>query len=252
MLPSWGKPGSCRKLLTLLPRRSSRAKYAPMKDHGDAMIRWPRRTKLEVLAVFLTAGLHLVLGRVPSLKGAFIAAALLGWASYIGLRVRRDPSLLEEWGFSRHGLARATLATSVAAAVGFIGMGAIAGAEGALRVHWHMLPLLLLYPLWGLVQQFLVQAIFVRPLCLGPRALVPPVVGTAIAAALFAAVHLPGFRLTIATGLLGLVFTPIYLRWRNLWPLGLFHGWLGVAAYFWLLQRDPWVELLAGLDRASP
>jgi uncharacterized protein len=223
-----------------------------MQDHGGTMIRWPRRTQLEVLAVFLTAALHLVVSRIPPLKGVFIVVALLGWASYIGLRVRRDPSLLDEWGFSRRGLARATLATSVVAAVGFIGLGAIARSEGALRVHWHMLPLLLLYPVWGVVQQFLVQAIFVRPLCLGPRPLVPPLIGTAIAAMLFAAVHLPGLRLTIATGLLGLVFTPIYLRWRNLWPLGLFHGWLGVAAYFWLLQRDPWVELLAGLDRTWP
>jgi uncharacterized protein len=215
------------------------------------MIRWPRRTILEVLAVFLTGALHPVFGRVLHLQGVFIAAALLGWAAYIGLSVRRDPSLLGEWGFSTRGLARATLATGVAAAVGLIGMGAIARAEGALRLHWHMFPLLLLYPLWGVVQQFLVQAIFVRPLCLGPRALVSPLIATAIAAMLFAAVHLPGLRLTIATGLLGLVFTPIYLRWRNLWPLGLFHGWLGIAAYFWLLQRDPWAELLAGLDRAS-
>jgi len=211
------------------------------------MTRWPRRTRLEVAAVFLTGVLHPVFGRVLHLQAVFIAAALIGWASYIALRVRRDPSLIHEWGFSSHGLARGTLATAVAAAVGFIGMGAIARAEGTLRVHWHMLPLLLLYPVWGLVQQFLVQAIFVRPLCLGPRPLVAPFVATVIAAVLFAAVHLPGLRLTVATGLLGLVFTPIYLRWRNLWPLGLFHGWLGVAAYFWLLQRDPWVELLSHL-----
>ena len=215
------------------------------------MTRWPRRTQLEVLAVFLTGVLHPVFGRVLHLQAVFIVAALAGWAAYIGLSVWRDASLLHEWGFSSRGLARATLATALAAAVGFLGMGAIARSEGALRVHWHMLPLLLLYPVWGLVQQFLVQAIFVRPLCLGPRALVPPLVGTGIAAVLFAAVHLPGPRLTMATGLLGLVFTPIYLRWRNLWPLGLFHGWLGVAAYFWLLQRDPWAELLAGLDRAA-
>ena len=27
------------------------------------------------------------------------------------------------------------------------------------------------------------------------------------------------------------------------WPLGLYHGWLGAFAYFWILERDPWQEL---------
>jgi hypothetical protein len=42
---------------------------------------------------------------------------------------------------------------------------------------------------------------------------------------------------------LGLAFTQIYLRWRNLWPLGIYHAWLGVFAYFWVLHRDPWLEV---------
>ena len=50
--------------------------------------------------------------------------------------------------------------------------------------------------------------------------------------------------LVLATALLGLVFTPIYLRWRNLWPLGLYHGWLGALCYFWVIGRDPLLEIL--------
>jgi hypothetical protein len=56
-------------------------------------------------------------------------------------------------------------------------------------------------------------------------------------------VHLPDFRLATATFVLGLALTPIYLKWRNLWPLGIYHGLLGVLFYFWVLERDPWIEV---------
>jgi hypothetical protein len=39
----------------------------------------------------------------------------------------------------------------------------------------------------------------------------------------------------------------IFLRWRNVWPLGICHGWLGVLFYFWVLGRDPWLEILGGV-----
>ena len=53
-------------------------------------------------------------------------------------------------------------------------------------------------------------------------------------------------KLVAATGLLGAVFALIYMRWRNLWPLGLYHGWLGVFYYYWILGRDPWAETFLG------
>ena len=54
----------------------------------------------------------------------------------------------------------------------------------------------------------------------------------------------PGDRFLMgATAALALLFTPIYLRQKHVIPLGLCHGWLGVLAYYWLLGRDPWVEL---------
>ncbi len=65
-----------------------------------------------------------------------------------------------------------------------------------------------------------------------------------LASVLFGAVHLPELRLVAATSLLGLVFTLIYLRWHNLWPLGVYHGWLGVFFCYWVLVRDPWRETL--------
>lgn len=106
-----------------------------------------------------------------------------------------------------------------------------------------MLPLLALYPIWGLIQQFLVQSLFARNLQREFAVFRSPLRIAPLAALVFSVVHWPDLRLCALTFVLGLVFTPIYLRWRNLWPLGMWHGWLGVFAYFWVLARDPWVEM---------
>jgi hypothetical protein len=79
------------------------------------------------------------------------------------------------------------------------------------------------------VQQLLVQGIFVRIVAAVSAGLWQKVVTTLAAALLFGAVHLPDMRLTAATCVLGAVFTMIFLRWRNLWPLGLWHGWLACS-----------------------
>jgi hypothetical protein len=152
--------------------------------------------------------------------------------------------MLQQMGFRREGLAPAFAATSVLSVVALVAMGLIAFAHHTLVFRWPMLLLLGLYPVWGLMQQMLVQGILVRTVAAMSAGPWPKVVATGLAALLFGAVHLPDMRLAAATCLLGAIFTLIYLRWRNLWPLGLYHGWLGVFFYYWVLRRDPWVELL--------
>ena len=122
-------------------------------------------------------------------------------------------------------------------------MAVIAWSRGSLLFHWHMLVLLLLYPIWGVIQQFLVQALVAGNLSKASGFSSSPWFVTVVCAVLFAVVHLPDLTLAIGTFFLGLAFTPIYLKWRNLWPLGLYHGWLGVFVYFWVLHRDPWLEV---------
>ncbi|MHC4341324.1 MAG: CPBP family glutamic-type intramembrane protease [Planctomycetota bacterium] len=199
---------------------------------------------LEVAAVVATGVLHLLVSNVLGLLGPFIATALLGWGTYAVVRVRRDRSILKEWGFRCGNLRPTFVATSLFAIVSLLVMAAIGHSRGTLTLHWHILLLLVAYPLWGLVQQFLVQALVARNLQ-GAR---PPFSSTwfivPFCALLFGLVHIPDPTLVLATLSLGLVFTPIYLRWRNLWPLGLFHGWLGALCYFWVIGRDPLLEIL--------
>jgi len=200
-----------------------------------------RRSTLELTAVVATGALHLVFEEALHLKAPFIVLALVGWGAYLGLSVRRDRGILGEWGVKLDGFARDFRVPGLVFLTGATALAATGAARGTLTLSWHMLPLLALYPVWGFAQQFMVQAMVARNL---RRVIDSPWLVTLAAASLFGVVHWPDPFLMPATFTLALLFTPIYLRQKSILPLGLCHGWLGVLAYYWLLGRDPWVEML--------
>ena len=201
-------------------------------------------SRREVFAVIFTGAAHLFCEEILEVKWLFMFVAFTAWGSYLARKIYQERTLLQQWGFRWEHLG---ISLSVAGGVFLIGAAGIAGiahAQGTFSFHWHLFPLFVVYPAWGLIQQFLLQALITRNLIIGAPWLRSAWRVTLIAALLFAVAHWPDRILMEATFLLGLAFTPIYLRWRNLWPLGLFHGWLGTVTYFWLLGRDPWLELL--------
>lgn len=201
------------------------------------------RANLEVAAVLATAALHFVFYDLLPGRGIFILATAVVWTTYFTFRIRRSPEARREYGLSFHGLRQSTLAASVVFLAGAMFCLIVAHSHGGVHFVPSMLILALLYPLWGLLQQLLVQAMVVRNLA--PRVASPLVV--AIAGLLFGVVHLPHLVLAASTAILGAIFTVIFLRWRNVWALGVCHGWLGVIFYFWVLQRDPWLEIVSGV-----
>jgi len=92
------------------------------------------------------------------------------------------------------------------------------------------------YTIWALQQEFILQSIFFVRLeaALGARPAVPA------AAALFALVHIPNPVLTVLSFCGGVLFCEMFRRWRNLYPLGIIHGALGltIAANF----PDRWMH----------
>lgn len=193
----------------------------------------------EVGAVALTVAAYFVCYDVLHAKAVFIVGASVGWAAYLATRFARDPAAVADYGLSRRHLARSGISAASLVLVGAAGCALVALARGTLHVGPGLLLALVLYPFWGVIQQLLVQSMVVRNLAhvLTPRVLV------VLAAALFGAIHLPDPALAAATAGLGAVFTAIYLRWRNVWPLGIAHGLLGAVFYVWVLGRDPWTEV---------
>lgn len=202
-----------------------------------------RRPALEVGAVVLTALLQFVFYDLLPGRGIFLLTVVIAWVAYVVTSIRRRPEALRELGLAREGLASSAAA---AGAIFFVGAGicfVVASRRGSVVVSPNMLWTALLYPVWGLLQQVLVQGVVVRHLS---RAL-PRTVVVLVAGALFGLVHLPHLALSGATAVLGVAFTIVFLRHRNVWALGLCHGWLGVLFYFWVLGRDPWWEMVSSL-----
>ncbi len=203
----------------------------------------PRRRRYEIATVVGTAILHPVFVDVLHLRGVFIALALFGWGTYLIARVRANRNVLEEWGLQRQGLQPTFVAASAFSLAAFTLTGIIAHRQHTLVFRPQMLWLLALYPVWGLAQQLMVQGILVRAMSGLVTRISRRLLVVLLAALLFAAVHLPDMKLAAGTFVVGAAFTVIYLRWRNLWPLGIYHGWLGVFFYYWVLARDPWCEM---------
>ncbi len=201
------------------------------------------RRGLEIVAAAVTAAGELVVSHAMGLEMPFILGACSFWAVYVVLRARRDPSSLSRWGFSAAGLGAATSLLLPVAAAGTLACVAYGLASGRMLLHWHILVFLALYPFWGLVQQFLVVAVLATNL----RALSGLGDGwvVALTAAAFAAVHLPSLPLAVAAFAMAAATTSTYFRVRNLWVLGVFHGWLATLVYFLVLGEDPWIRLVS-------
>jgi len=197
----------------------------------------------EVAAAVCTGVLHLAFKSV-GLHGTFVLIAGLGWAAFVIRRASTQRGILLEWGFRADNLLRAFGVAAFLSLPAFVAMALIPEKPGNLQFCSRVLPLLVLYPVWGVIQQFLVQGLVVRNVTMTRLGSIRPLVVIA-GASLFALVHVPQIPLMVATFAMGVLFVPLYLAYHNLWPLGVFHGWLGAMFYAWVLHQDPWSDFLA-------
>ncbi len=203
----------------------------------------PSSRRFEIAAVILTGLLKFVCINWLNWKLPFIVGAGGFWLGYIIWRVRQEPSLLTYWGFGKKNLKQSFLALGIFGAVAVSVFYAYGTWQGSMIMNWHILPILALYPIWGMIQQFLMMSLVAGNLH-DMEAGIPKGVVIGITAVAFSIVHLPFPFLTLGTFLLALFYAPLYLKYRNLWALGIFHGWLGALFFFWVMGRDPWVEIL--------
>src|SRR5262250_1048933 len=115
----------------------------------------PMRRRIEIGLVLLAVALHEFLTFVLGVHGLDIAptgAVTIGYGCWRG----RDAAVRAEWGLRAGGLRACARDAALLTACGAGICAWIGGARGTLAVDWHLLVLCLLYPLWGLVQQFLV------------------------------------------------------------------------------------------------
>lgn len=193
----------------------------------------------ESLAVVATALVHLLSWSWPVVHAVLMSSATLGWAVWMTLKFRGDAESRRAMGLGRRGLKETWWLMLPLGGLSVLVIGVIAVFQGTLSLPWTLAIMGLTYPIWGLAQQLLVQGLLVGRLARWSRLERWPWVAAVVGGLLFGAVHWPYPELMVATTVMGTVFGLIYLRFRNLWPLGLWHGVLGTVFFLWVMDKDP-------------
>jgi uncharacterized protein len=201
-------------------------------------------SRWEIVFVLLTGLGNILLADWMDLQLVYVVAACIFWTGYVASRSARDEAVLVEWGFTKRGFGRSIALLTPFMLLSVSGFAAYGIFTGNMVLNWHIFLLLLLYPFWGLVQQFLVVALIAGNIRRFSR--YPESVIVLLTASVFAMAHASSIPLSGASFFLALVTTTVYFRIRNLWALGLFHGLYGTCLYYFVLGRDPLLEIIHG------
>lgn len=186
---------------------------------------------------------------ILNVKFLYIIAAISFWTIYFVIRVSKNKELIKYWGLS---ISNAKETFKIVAIVGSVMLGTfvIYGIfRNNLIFHWNIVIILLLYPIWGLVQQFLMMSLFAGNLKDYQKKHFNESLIVILTSILFSLVHYPSFPLIMATFIMAIFYSIVFLRRRNIIPLGIVHGILGGVFYYAVLNRDPWLEFIAILNK---
>ena len=183
----------------------------------------PRACDLAELAIGY--GLILTTVWIPNPAQRVLYWTAFAWIALTAF-LRRKQTTPNGLGF--HGLLPSLWIPIVAAVIALFAI-AVAKHLGTLHPLYGPLPVfthLRGYALWALMQQFILQVyVLLRLLRLGMKRNSAIVLATL----LFAAAHIPNPVLIALTLVWGALSCPLYLRYRNLYPLALAHGILGMT-----------------------
>src|SRR5688572_26938026 len=118
-----------------------------------------KRRILEISAVILTAIGKFIFMDYLNWRFLFVAVAIISWVSYIIYRNRQQPGITKYWGFRTDNfktVLKKVFPFGLLAVVTFFGVGFY---KGTINFTWHIIPILILYPIWGAIQQFLLIAL---------------------------------------------------------------------------------------------
>jgi hypothetical protein len=204
-----------------------------------------KKEHFEATAVFLTGAGKILFVNLLDQKFWFITVCGTGWLVYLLVTFWRDREMTRRWGFQQEGFRKSIWLLAGPAFLVVIASWLYGSTVGHAVVSWHLIPVLLLYPIWGTIQQWLLISLFGGNLL--KTAPVSKWFVYLITAILFGVIHYPSNLLMIGTFLLAFTYLTVFERQRNLLALGLYHGWLGGVFYFFALGRDPWVEFIEKL-----
>ena len=193
-----------------------------------------KREFVEVVVFILLIVVYVAFHHYIAGKALFVIPTVLISLGYILNSARSDPNLLREYGVRFDNFYPA----SKRALILFIPIF-LATLLWAFKRGWQSPPasfyyVVLLYPIWGIAQQFLFQSFFHTRLIrlgLAPWSIL-------IVALAFATVHLPSINQIALSFFGGLLYSYIFLKHPNIIPLGIAHGLFAAVWYYFILGKD--------------
>ena len=207
-----------------------------------------RRRIFELAAVAITAGGKFIFMDFLEWRLPFILCTLAAWSVYALARSMSNPTMLQYWGFRKDNFVKVLRILSPFALIALIACIVAGYVRGTFNLTWHTIPILIVYPIWGTIQQFLCVGLVAGNFQNMNQPLRPHWI-VLITAVLFSVLHYPNLWLMTGTFILALLYTTVYLRERNLYALGLFHGWLGALFYYTVVGRDPFMEVFGQIAK---
>jgi membrane protease YdiL (CAAX protease family) len=202
-----------------------------------------RRRILEITFVFLTGAGKFIFMDWLQWRLPFILVAILTWSIYVIIRQKEIPGIFRYWGFRFDNFGQVLKMVLPFGLVSVVTFFLIGLYLGTLNLTWHILPILLLYPIWGTIQQFLVISIVAGNLKDLSQKKFSNLFIIMVTALLFGLLHYPSWWLISGTFVLAIFYGYIYLKARNVFVMGIFHGWLGALCFYTVIGRDPFAEV---------
>ena len=208
-------------------------------------MKYSSQQQFAILAVFLTAVLKFIFMDWLNWSVFYICGIVLFWMAYILYRVKSNRETLIVWGFKKEDFKPSLLYLAPLMFITGIVSVLYGSMNESLSFSWYFILVLLLYPLWGLIQQFMMLGIISQNLASATEGKMNRYLIIFLVSALFSMVHYPSFFLMIFTFFLEVVFVKVYLKWRNLWAIGIAHGWIATFILYYVLDRNLWSELFS-------
>ena len=109
-----------------------------------------RRRLFEIVAVVITAIGKFIFMDYLNWRFPYILTAIGFWVFYILLSMIKDRSVSSNWGFRRDNFNKVFRLMAPIAFSAMLVLVIIGFLMGTLNITWHILPVLLFYPLWPL------------------------------------------------------------------------------------------------------
>lgn len=201
--------------------------------------------RIELIAVVLTGILKYLLMDWLQMRAIYIAGICIFWGAYILYRYSTNREVLKHWGFTRGNLKPSLAILLPLVVLSILASLIYAYFNGSLLFTWHILPIICLYPIWGIIQQYLMLGLITNNLISLLKTSVNRYVLVLLISILFGLVHYTSYFLMLFTFALEAVFMLVYFKWRNLWAIGIAHGLIASFLLHFVLMRNLWSELFA-------